>query len=194
MTNIIGFIDGTIRPLCRPIRFQRVVFNGHKRCHSLKFQSVVSPDGMILNMFGPVEGRRHDSALLRLSSIQEQFEERRLELVGEDGLQFSLYGDPAYPVRDYLLAPYRGNNLTPPQQEFNRRMSAVREAVEWQFGKLLSEFAFLDFRKNLRVLLQPVGLYYLVGAILTNCHTCLYESVTGSYFGLQAPELEEYLS
>lgn len=33
-----GFIDGTIRPISRPIRNQRIMYSGHKRTHCLKFQ------------------------------------------------------------------------------------------------------------------------------------------------------------
>jgi nuclease HARBI1 len=57
-------------------------------------------------------------------------------------------------------------------------MSAVCECVEWGFGKISGNFAFLDFKKNLKLLLQPVGHYYLVGRLLTNVHTCLYGSQT----------------
>ena len=53
---------------------------------------------------------------------------------------------------------------------------------------------YLDFCKNLKVLLQPVAKYYNVGALLTNCHTCLYGSVTSSFFDLEPPKLEEYLA
>ena len=58
-----GFIDGTVRPICRPGENQRVVYNGHKRVHALKFQSIVAPNGLIANLYGPMEGRRHDCAL-----------------------------------------------------------------------------------------------------------------------------------
>lgn len=52
--NCFGFVDGTVRPVCRPIRNQKTVFNGHKTVHSLKFQSVILPNGMIANLYGPV--------------------------------------------------------------------------------------------------------------------------------------------
>ena len=42
-----GFVDGTVRPICRPGRNQRVVYNGHKRVHALKFQAVAAPNGLI---------------------------------------------------------------------------------------------------------------------------------------------------
>ena len=41
-----GFIDGTVRPISRPGQHQRIVYNGHKRVHSLKFQSVALPNGL----------------------------------------------------------------------------------------------------------------------------------------------------
>ena len=54
LTNCFGFINGTVRPICRPTQYQKIVFNGHKRVHSLKFQSVTLPNGLIVNLFGPV--------------------------------------------------------------------------------------------------------------------------------------------
>ena len=53
---------------------QRAAYNGHKRKHGLNFQSVVVPEGMVAQMFGPVEGRRHDITLLKLSNLERQTE------------------------------------------------------------------------------------------------------------------------
>ena len=38
LRNCFGFVDGTVRPISRPGKGQRVVYNGHKKVHSLKFQ------------------------------------------------------------------------------------------------------------------------------------------------------------
>ena len=54
LNNCFGFIDGTVRPISRPGRNQRIVYNGHKRVHALKFQSVALPNGLIGNLYGPV--------------------------------------------------------------------------------------------------------------------------------------------
>ena len=64
------------------------------------------------------------------------------------------------------MSPFRGAHLTDNEQEFNTQMSKVRVSVEWGFGKIIQMFAYLDFKKNLKVLLQPVGKYYLVASIL----------------------------
>ena len=73
-------------------------------------------------------------------------------------------------------------------------MSAARVSVEWGFGKITGLFQYLNHEENLRLFLQPVGLYYPVANILANCHTTLYGSQTGDYFGVQRPSLEDYLN
>ena len=52
--NCFGFVDGIVPPICRPGRYQRLVYNGHKRVHAIKFQCVVLPNGIIANLFGPI--------------------------------------------------------------------------------------------------------------------------------------------
>ena len=54
LSNCFGFIDGKVRPICKPGENQRIVYNGHKRVHALKFQSVALPNGIIASMYGPV--------------------------------------------------------------------------------------------------------------------------------------------
>ena len=188
--NCWGFIDGTVRAICRPSQNQDIVFNGHKRVHALKFQVVVSPNGLIAHMYGPIEGRRHDSALLAESGLMNELQ----GLVQQNGEPYCIYGDLAYPLRETLMTPFKGANLTAEEQQFNRDMSLVRQAVEWAFGEIQQLFAFVDFKKNLKLYLQPVAKYYLLGALLTNCHTCLYQNQIGEYFQVPAPTLEVYLN
>ena len=49
--HVWGFIDGTT---CRPLYHQRLLYSGHKRRHGIKFQLVVTPDGLIALLYGPV--------------------------------------------------------------------------------------------------------------------------------------------
>ena len=37
LDNCWGFVDGTVRPICKSKHDQRAVYNGHKRVHALKF-------------------------------------------------------------------------------------------------------------------------------------------------------------
>ena len=55
LPNCFGFIDGTVRPISRPGEHQRLLYDGHKRVHALKFQSIALPNGLIGNLCGPVQ-------------------------------------------------------------------------------------------------------------------------------------------
>jgi len=65
--------------------------------------------------------------------------------------------------------------------------------VEWLFGDVNS-FKFMDFKKNLKLLLSSVGKMYVVFVILRNALTCLYGNLTATYFDLAPPTLDEYFN
>ena len=150
LKNCWGFVYGTVRPLRRPGINQRLVYNGHKRVHALKFQSVVAPNGIIANCYGPVEGRRHDSAILAMSGLLLQLEDYSFSPAGQ---ALCIYGDPAYPHRIHLQRPYeRRAPLSEEELAFNQSMSEVRVSVEWVFGDIVNYFEFIDFKKTLKKL------------------------------------------
>ena len=161
LDNCWVFIDGTVCPIARPSRSQAVMFSGHKRVHCSKFQvscynavlsntvifhycyffpiqSLVTPNGLIAHLFGPIEGRRHDAFMLRESGLSQllcQFNQ-------PNGQPFVIYGDPAYGISQNIIAPFRGAQLTPQRHAFNKSMSQVRISVEWSFCKISQYFYF----------------------------------------------------
>ena len=80
------------------------------------------------NLFGPIQCRRHDSALLAESQVYQQLQRFAVDT---NGNSLCICGDPAYPLRPQLQAPFRNAILTPQQREFNKAMSETRIAVEW---------------------------------------------------------------
>ena len=110
------------------------------------------------------------------------------------GQPMCLYGDPAYPLRVHLQAPFEGVNLTNQMKMFNTNMSATRVSVEWLFGDIINYFKFLDLKKNLKIGLSSIGKMYIVAALLRNALTCMYGNQTAEYFGLQPPSLQEYFA
>jgi hypothetical protein len=188
LRTIYGFIDGTVRPISRPSIAQKMHFNGHHRIHALKYQSVTTPDGIIVDLSGPFEGRRHDCFMLKESHLLGRVVEWSH---APDGSDLHIYGDPAYGVTKYLISPFKG--ASEKEITFNKRMSSVRETVEYGFQRIVTYCAFLDFKKNLKVLLQPVGKMYPIGALIVNFHACFYGTQTASYFNVETPTIEEYL-
>ena len=98
------------------------------------------------------------------------------------GDPFCLYGDPAYPLRIHLQAPFRDRALTPLMIDFNKSMSTVRESVEWLFNDIATYFKFIDFKKNLKIGLSSVDKMCVVCALLRNALTCLYGNQTSRFF------------
>ena len=145
ITNSWGFMDGTVRAISRPNRNQRVLYNGHKRVHAIKFQSVATPDGLVTFLHGPFEGRRHDSGMLRECGLLHLLDEHSFSPNGDI---LCIYGDPAYPLCPHLQAPFRNAALTEEQQTWNQRMSSTRVSVEWLFGDIITYFKCLDFKKK----------------------------------------------
>ena len=170
LDNCWGFVDGTVRPMCRPSHNQRIVYNGHKIINRIKFQSVVAPNGLIANLYGPMEGKRHDSGMLADSNLLNQLQQYSH---GLNGRPLCIYGDPAYPLRFHLQCGFKGAHLTQQQQLWNKNMSEVRVAVERIFGDIVNYFKFLDFKKNLKLELSAIGKMYIVCALLHNARKSL---------------------
>lgn len=191
LTNCWGFVDGTVRPISRPGNNQRMLYNGHKRVHAIKFQSVATPDGLVAFLHGPYEGRRHDSGILRESGLMNMLQEHS---VSQNGEVMCIYGDSAYPYRPQLQAPFKGANLTADQEPWNIRMSSCRISVEWLFGDIVNYFKFIDFKKNLKIQLSAIGKMYIVATLLKNARNCLYGSITSDYFALEPPLLQNYFT
>ena len=148
---------------------------------------------MIGHLFGPITCRRHDAYLLRRSELHEKLS----AVLNVFPIDYLCHGDAAYPVQRYIKRgvkrariPGLANSV---DAQNARKMSRVRECVEWGFGKIVNMWAFLDFKKNLQIYSSPVATYYTVMANLINCHTCYYGGQTSSYFECMPPKIEEYL-
>ena len=103
LDDVSRFVDGTFRPCCRPNVNQRILYNGHKRLHALNHQFVTTPIGMTANLFGPIEGKRYDCAILAMLELLQTLQRYSHGPIGE---VLRIFGDPAYLLRRNLLAPY----------------------------------------------------------------------------------------
>lgn len=181
-------------PLNRPSKGQRVFYNGHKRKHAIKFQGVMTPDGIFVDLHGPVPGTRHDAFLLTDSGLVPKLEGNMNSAAGEP---FFIYGDPAYGLQSHIMCPYQevsNGPLTPEMIGFNKSMSSARVAVEWGFKEMTSKWAFVDMKGQQKIWLSPVGRHYKVATLLSNVHGCLNGgNQISQYFKMKPPLLEEYL-
>jgi hypothetical protein len=94
MRNIVGFIDATVRPCCRPVRFQQEVYNGKDCEHALKYQTVMMADGIICHVSGPWSGRRHDTYIFQQSHLPAALADMPRMPEEDGGELMALYADP----------------------------------------------------------------------------------------------------
>ena len=72
---------------------QSTMYNGHKRGHAIKFQAIATPNRLVAKLYGPLEGRRHDSTMLADSAILPLLQQYS---INQNGDQLCIYGDLVY--------------------------------------------------------------------------------------------------
>lgn len=191
LRRCIGFMDGTVIGISRPSRNdeQNASYNGHKRKHGLKFQTITSPDGLILHAAGPIEGRRHDWALYVRSGIETQLD----NVCSVDGIQYYVHADSGYNRRTTIDVPFQGANISSSAKAANIRTAAVRVTVEWTYLEVKQHWTTVDFKRKMRVGEFAVGIVYRSAMLLHNIRSCLYPNAVSQYFNCSPPSLHEYL-
>lgn len=145
----LGAIDGTHIPVTPPASYKDD-FRNRKGWHSVNAQCVVDHELMFLDVFVGWPGRSHDARVFRNSPLYLRHEEgcpmfpQRPRIVEGREIPLVLLGDPAYPLQDWLMKPYRaGANMTAEQRRFNYCLSRSRMVVERAFGRLKGRWRVL---------------------------------------------------
>lgn len=188
--NCIGFLDNTKRGICRPSQDQNACYCGYKKKHCLSYQAAISPVGIIFDLHGPNPGYEPDITCLVNSDLLN----RLADVCQTIQSLHVLYADRGYAMHLHLWVANQGANINQAAREWNTEMNRDRTSSEWGYGKVATLWSYLDHKQQQKLLLQPVGLHYIVAVILTNCHTCLYGSVTTHWFRAKAPKLKSYLA
>lgn len=184
----IALVDGTFRPCARPSQHQESAYNGWKRRHCIKFQSVATPDGMIASLAGPFVGRHNDLHMIAKSNLIAAWASVFLGLC-------SMFGDEGHAVQHpHIHTPFAGQPAPgTARANFNLATSRVREPVEWPFGGLIVKFPHLDARGNCQLLGTNIGQTCRVAVLLYNCRNCMQPQEVSQHFGCKPPTPEEYL-
>jgi hypothetical protein len=196
LKNCVGFIDCTKISISRPggeSANQRALYSGHKRYHCFSYQTITTPDGLVFHMYGPEEGRRHDTTLYRKSNMDHHLSQS-LTTTGDGSEQFCIYGDGAYLMRPWLQVGFGRQSATPEQLQYNAEMSAARVAVEWSYKDLKAMWTTQDFKRKLKVRQSPVAVLYICSALLWNCKVCLdHGNQASRKFQCLPPSLRLYM-
>jgi hypothetical protein len=186
--QLFSVIDTKKQQICRPSRHQRAFYSGHKRMHCVKYQTLEGPDGLFLHVSPCNDGRRGDGYILRKSRLQNFLEQNHLF----NG--YYVLGDSAYPNNNVMVSIFRGNNLPAAAEAFNRVMCPIRTCVEWGYAKIVRYWAFVDFKKQMKVQSGRIEAMWRIAAFLTNAVLCAkgYNQIS-KYFDLPPPTLDQFL-
>ena len=104
---------------------QRAQYSRHKHHHGFKAHALIVPCGIVAHYHGPVDGRRHDVHLLRVSGIFDRMHE-----LCDNNVDYAIYADSAYVhvMTPNLVAPIPRALVQPDADEayLNEEMSMVR--------------------------------------------------------------------
>ncbi|XP_049512731.1 putative nuclease HARBI1 [Dermacentor silvarum] len=141
--GVIGCIDGTYINIRCPARKVRSTYINRHNDISMTLQAVCDHEKRFLDVTVGNPSKMHDAKIYRNSRLAA-----RLPQICASG-NYHILGDAAYPLRQYLLTPYRDyGKLTSQQKSFNARFSATRVRIENAFGDLKARFRqllHLDF-------------------------------------------------
>lgn len=137
--NVLGCIDGCHIPIKAPLENSSCYFN-RKQFHSVILQGVCMHDLTFIDINVGWPGRVHDAKVLRNSSLWES----GFQKTGNG--RYHLLGDGAYPLKQWLLTPYRDNgHLSQQQVRYNITLSSKRQVIERAFGLLKGRFRRLKY-------------------------------------------------
>lgn len=115
--DILGAVVGSHKPIQAPILNPKCYFN-RKQFHSIVLLGICLDDLKLIDVNVGWPGRVHDAEVLRNSSLWEE------GFHNCDNENYHLVGYRAYPLKEWLLTPYRDNgHLSQQQTQLNMALS-----------------------------------------------------------------------
>ncbi len=137
---VAGAIDCREIPIITPMEDACSYFN-RKQFHSIKLQAIVDHTTKFIDVFVGWPGRSHDSRAFMNSPIYDLFDNNPQVLLP----QSFILGDSAYPLKTYLMTPFRHTAATQQQRRYNKAVSKARITVECAFGQLANRWRRMQF-------------------------------------------------
>jgi len=128
-------------------------YRNDKGQNCILLQAVCDATLKFTDIFVGCPGSCTDAKVWRSSPLGKQLDQDSTSLIPEG---MHLLGDSAYPLRDYLLVPYRSRCLSRAKQNYNDKLNARKAAIRQAFGQVKGRFQRLQFFDTLRIDLLSV--------------------------------------
>lgn len=144
--NCLGALDGKRVLIGKPAKSGSTYFD-YKGHFSIIMMALVDAKYRFLYIDVGGVGRASDGGVWERCSLNRALSENLVNIPPPSALPFSnrvcpsvIVGDDAFPLREYIMKPYPGKNLTPEKMIFNYRLSRARRTSENAFGILSAKF------------------------------------------------------
>ncbi|XP_065074454.1 putative nuclease HARBI1 [Ochlerotatus camptorhynchus] len=132
--DVIGCIDGCYIYIRKPAHKIRSTYINRHDLLSMTLQGICDAKRRFLDVCVGYPSRIHDSRVFSLSPISN-------ELPGISHGRYHLLGDAAYPLREYLITPFKDyGNLSHKERTYNLKHCQTRVKIENCFGILKQRF------------------------------------------------------
>ncbi|XP_055917686.1 putative nuclease HARBI1 [Eupeodes corollae] len=143
LPNVLGCIDCCSVCIRNPAKKDRSIYENSAGQLSITLQAICDADKKFLDVYVGASSKIHDYQVFQMSNISK-------DLPKICGKKYHLLGDNAYPLREYLLNPYRDgyDHLSIQQEKFNKKHSQTFQTIDNTFGLLKERFrqlTHLDF-------------------------------------------------
>ena len=151
--NCLGVLDGKHIRMRKPKNGGSLYYN-YKKFHSLVLMALVDADYKFIWYDIGAAGSRHDSGIFKQTELYEFLRSGECGvppprcMPGDDRpMPFSIAGDDAFALEEWLMKPFPSMNLTLEERIFNYRLSRARRVVENAFGIMAQRFRCLLFER-----------------------------------------------
>lgn len=146
--NCVAAVDGKHCHIVAPAR-SGSMYHNYKQTKSIVLLGFVDASYRFVAANVGAYGKNSDSGIFPRSTIGQRFESGEMNLPepsllpGSDIMApYTMVGDEAFPLTNYLLRPYPGvqSQADPSKANYNHRLSQARRIVENAFGILAQRF------------------------------------------------------
>lgn len=165
------------------------MFFNYKKTFSIILLALVDAHCNFIAVYVGAYGKSSDGGVFANSSLGKALQRGSLNVPEystipntEIQVPYVIFADEAFPLKNYLMRPYPGDNLDDRKRNFNYRLSRARRTSENTFGILTQKFRLY----NRRIQACPKNVDYI---ILASCllHNFIkkYDSCTYNYVNQQ---------
>lgn len=176
---LLGSVDATVQRIQKPSQNQEEYYSGKHKCHCIKVQAFVSPEGLLMNHSKLVKGAVHDFNLFKNSELIEKIKNENIICNRLFNNNCTILADAGYQGISKLIpgsiSPFkksRNSELNDDQKAFNKKISHRRIIVENWFSRLKNLWGVMS--NKYRLSLTNYNEIWSICAALTNYHIMNY--------------------